>query len=78
MESLVRLASSNRGEQTPALGGRGDDKLQIVLVAFIEYDLALINADHGSKLVIEEFFALRCLRFFVNRLPARSSLSRTH
>jgi hypothetical protein len=23
-------------------------------LAFIEYDLAIINADHGSKLVIEE------------------------
>jgi transposase len=36
-------------------------------LAFIEYDLAIINADHGPELVVEELLP-RCLTFFVNRI----------
>jgi hypothetical protein len=42
-------------------------------LAFIDYDLAIINTDHGLELVVNEL-RLRCLTFFVNRI--RSSLQR--
>src|SRR5271166_2273877 len=36
-------------------------------LALLEYDLALIDADHGPQLVVEELCP-RCLRLFVNRI----------
>jgi hypothetical protein len=35
-------------------------------VAFVEYDLALVNSGHGPHLVVEELCP-RCLTFLVNR-----------
>jgi len=72
----MRLASSNRGEQTPAVGDRGDDKLQIVLVGPIE-GIKLITVDIEDEMGVAVVHERRgspistgcCTRYSRKKLP---------